>query len=718
MFSSPLEHLRAELGRLDLLIHREILRLRANYHLSLDEFRGLYISNEQVDALVRQTAAQSGHPDAEGLTARAKQLRVENDTAIPHDFPWSHVAREFDLSPVERDILLLAMAPEIDLKYETLYSYLHNDVTRKAPSQGLAVRLLATSAEDRIATQRALAPQSTLLRDGLLAPLPDPRPRVLGQEFTVAPPVARWLIDADPPSLLPETMWSEIPLAESTLRPLRALSAEGPPVVFSGDDHVIARRAAEAACCGWKLPLLVIDLLAEESLAALSARLRLTQRLRRQGVLLWNCERHWLNDATTTAEARRFASSLADIPGPLFLHFTSDEPWPVLLRGLRVLHFPIEVPDFAARREVWSNLLRRRNEAAGEAADELASRFVLPAGRIEAAVLAASDRRDLEEPGQPIRPERLFEAARTQSERALGRLARKVPLVHTWEDLVLPPATLAHLHEVSAAAKHRYLVYSTWGLGGRRLTGTGVKVLFAGSSGTGKTMSASVIARDLGLDLYQVDLSGVVSKYIGETEKNLNRIFRAARGANAVLFFDEADALFGKRSEVKDAHDRYSNIEVAYLLQKLDEHEGVTILASNLSRNIDEAFSRRLQYLVEFPLPDEPLRLRLWRKMFPPEAPLAPDVDLEFLAHQFRLAGGDIRNVALAAAFLAADNGGVINMELLVSAMARQMIKQGKVPSPSEFKQYYASVGRKAEEREHGWETEGPQDTARPVSRA
>ena len=203
--------------------------------------------------------------------------------------------------------------------------------------------------------------------------------------------------------------------------------------------------------------------------------------------------------------------------------------------------------------------------------------------------------------------------------------------------------------------------------------------------GTGKTMTATVIAADLGLDLYKIDLSGVVSKYIGETEKNLDRIFWAARGSNAILFFDEADVLFGKRSEIKDAHDRYANIEIAYLLQKLAQHNGTVILANNLSKNIDQAFSRRMNYVVEFPTRDAERREMLWRQMFPASAPLSDDIDFSFLAKQFNLAGGDIKNVAVSAAFTAAENGQVITMHELMQAMGRQMIRQGKVPSPAGY---------------------------------
>ncbi len=285
-----------------------------------------------------------------------------------------------------------------------------------------------------------------------------------------------------------------------------------------------------------------------------------------------------------------------------------------------------------------------------------------------------------------------MEGARAQSDQSLGKLASRVRGAHTWKELVLPSTTLRQIKEIAAAIRFRHQVYSGWGFDQRLVSGKGLKVLFSGSAGTGKTMTAGIIARDLGLDLYKIDLSGIVSKFIGETEKNLDRIFHAAQSGNAILFFDEADALFGKRSEVKDAHDRYANIEVAYLLQKMEEHDGVVILATNLSKNLDEAFARRMHYVVEFPLPNARHREQLWRGMFPPQAPLADDVDFTFLAEQFPLPGGDIRNVVLAAAFLAAQDGSAINMQHLVPALGRLMVKKGRVPSATEFKQYHACL--------------------------
>jgi SpoVK/Ycf46/Vps4 family AAA+-type ATPase len=264
-------------------------------------------------------------------------------------------------------------------------------------------------------------------------------------------------------------------------------------------------------------------------------------------------------------------------------------------------------------------------------------------------------------------------------------LAHKVTPHYTWDDIVLPPDCMEQLRDICRHVRHRARVYEEWGFAGKLALGKGLNVLFAGPSGTGKTMAAEVIALELGLELYKIDLSMVVSKYIGETEKNLARIFAEAATSNAILFFDEADALFGKRSEVHDAHDRYANIEIGYLLQQMEEYEGVVILATNLRKNMDEAFVRRMHVAVEFPFPDEASRRRIWEQIWPAATPRGPELDLAGLARRFELAGGNIRNVALAAAFLAADDGRVVDMHHLLSATQREYRKMGKVAVEGAF---------------------------------
>ena len=234
----------------------------------------------------------------------------------------------------------------------------------------------------------------------------------------------------------------------------------------------------------------------------------------------------------------------------------------------------------------------------------------------------------------------------------------------------------------------RTQVHERWGFGDKLALGKGLAALFAGPSGTGKTMGAAIIAGELGLDLFKIDLATLVSKYIGETEKNLARIFAEAEHSNAILFFDEADALFGKRSEVKDAHDRYANLEVAYLLQRIEEYDGIVILATNLRKNLDEAFVRRMQFIIEFPFPNESDRRRIWEQIWPAATPREPSLDLGFMARRCEIAGGNIRNIALQAAFLAAANGGRVTMEHLIHATRREYQKMGRVVSETEFAGY------------------------------
>ena len=221
-----------------------------------------------------------------------------------------------------------------------------------------------------------------------------------------------------------------------------------------------------------------------------------------------------------------------------------------------------------------------------------------------------------------------------------------------------------------------------------------MNVLFAGESGTGKTMAADILAGELGLDLYKIDLSGIISKYIGETEKNLDRIFTEARTSNSILFFDEADAVFGKRSEVRDSHDRYANIEISYLLQKMEDYDGVVILATNLRSNMDDAFVRRMHFVVDFPIPEAEDRLLIWRVHFPKSAPRGDDLDLEFMAQRFKITGGNIRNIVLGGAFLAAEDNQPIRMKHLILAARRELQKMGRLVRELDFGQYYHFINR------------------------
>jgi hypothetical protein len=288
-------------------------------------------------------------------------------------------------------------------------------------------------------------------------------------------------------------------------------------------------------------------------------------------------------------------------------------------------------------------------------------------------------------------PDRVPDGIRRLSGGQLDHLAVRLRPRRHWPDLVLPDHQLGQLRELALRHRRKSVVFGAWRF--PAIPSSGTVALFAGPSGTGKTLAAEVVAGDLGLDLYKIDLSSVVSKYIGETEKNLERIFTAAAAGELVLFFDEADALFGKRSEVSSAHDRYANIEVAYLLQRLETYEGIVVLATNLQRNIDDAFLRRVGIAVTFAMPDEAHRRRIWSLVFPIEAPTS-DIDHDFLARHFAVPGGVIRNVALGAAFAAAEAGTPITMDLVLQAMKHEFTKLGRLSTGSGFERQVNGMSR------------------------
>ena len=309
-------------------------------------------------------------------------------------------------------------------------------------------------------------------------------------------------------------------------------------------------------------------------------------------------------------------------------------------------------------------------------AANLAGPFRLTPGRI---FKAAADLRQAE-PLAELPGADMFQAAcREQAGRPPGDFSMRLEPRHRWEDLVLSAEKIRHLMEICEHLRHVHQVFAEWGFEDRITYGKGLSVLFCGPSGTGKTLAAQVMARELGLELHKIDLSAVVSKYIGETEKNLQRVFQEAGGGGAILFFDEADALFGKRTDVSDAHDRYANIETSFLLQKMEEYEGMVILASNLRDNMDDAFVRRLRFIVEFNFPEAADREAIWKAHFPRRAPMGTDVDFAYLARQFPVTGANIRNIVLNAAFLAAGNGGAIGMKHLLQGAKREYEKIGKL---------------------------------------
>jgi hypothetical protein len=502
-------------------------------------------------------------------------------------------------------------------------------------------RLAALLGPDALA---ALSPIAPLLARGALRFEEAAGPAV-DRPLRVAVRLAGFLLDA--------------PLPAPAVRRVDA------PAVDPGREDETARLAELAQARG-RLPLVVFGPDAQALLA----------RALDQGLILVGAPDL---DAELAAALERRAVVYEDpddldaLPAGALVLATRDTP-----AGRAVLRHTVRPPGFGERAAAWRELTGLDDVT------DVSAKFRLSIGQIEeAAQVALVYGRDLDA------------GAREASSSRLGTLAKRLKPTYTWGDLVVPDRQLDALHSISSYLRHRDQVLTDWGYERRVAKAQGLKILFAGESGTGKTMAAQVLASDLGLDIFQVDLATIVSKYVGETEKNLGRIFEAAQGSNAILFFDEADAMFGKRSEVTDAKDRYANIEVAYLLQRMETYSGAVILATNFRRNIDDAFLRRLDFVIDFPFPEAGDRERLWRGLVPPEAPLARGVDFALLAQRFKLSGGAIRNCTLAAAFLAAEEGSTIDMAHLVRAVGVEYAKLGRLTMGADFDGFEELVRRR-----------------------
>jgi hypothetical protein len=344
----------------------------------------------------------------------------------------------------------------------------------------------------------------------------------------------------------------------------------------------------------------------------------------------------------------------------------------------RVLRLEINRPPASEQHAAWLRALGPLGERVDGSVGSVVSQFDFGLHTIEAVGFDIEALPNTREPS-----EALWELCRSQSRTRLDDLAQRIESSATWDDLVVPDEQRATLRDIVAHVRHRFIVYQSWGFFSKGSRGLGISAVFTGASGTGKTMAAEVLANELRLDLFRIDLSAVVSKYIGETEKNLHRLFDAAEEGGAILLFDEADALFGKRGEVKDSHDRYANIEVSYLLQRMDAYRGLAILTTNMRTALDTAFLRRIRFVVHFPFPGPAQRLDIWRRIYPPQTPL-DGLQLDKLS-RLSVSGGSIRAIALDAAFMAADAGESVAMPHLLQAARREYAKLEKQMAESEI---------------------------------
>jgi len=687
----------AALRHLDELLSVAVARLHATQ--GADPFRGLHIGPEDVRRWLHELAEIDPDPRSAGLSSIMSRALTQalDDLA----FVW--LVDTFALTAFQAAVLLVAFAPEIDLRYERLFAYLQDDVGKRRPTIDLMLRLLCRDRNSRAVCIGEFAAGAKLVANRLVTVSRAPEQPLLAAPIQIDEQILAVLTRrADLDARLgafcrvvsPAGDLSTLPISPEWRRALPRLlddarQARRPVRFYLQGPAGVGKSALASAIAGrLGVRLLAVDLAVMRTLPDVGERLRLVFREAwlKGGVLYFKGLDEFRDDQG------QFATLLGLVAADSGVTILAGrEEWTAAAleaTGIMPLSFDLAAPG--VQHANWDRAIEGAGVAL-PAADiaTLAGRFRLtPAQASEAAAAAVNRVRWRQAAGETanasaaeVTLDDLFAAARIQGGHELASLARRITPKRGWGDIVLPDESFDQLREICARVTCHGRVLDEWGFEARLSLGKGVTALFAGPSGTGKTLAAEIVAHELGLYLYKINLATVVSKYIGETEKNLDRLFTASQDANCVLFFDEADALFGKRSEVRDSHDRYANLEISYLLQKMEEFEGLAILATNLRQNLDDAFTRRLAFTVHFPFPDEAERRRIWVEIWPQAVPLSSDVDAGRLARDLKMSGGNIKNTALAAAYYAAADGGVVTHDHLMRAARREFQKMGKVPA-------------------------------------
>ncbi|MEH1930305.1 ATP-binding protein [Nostoc sp.] len=600
----------------------------------------------------------------------------------------------FGLSDFERNLLLLCAGIELDASFPILCAAACGNTQRTYPTFGLAMTVLEGMHWDAFTPAGALR-RWKLIEVGsgselMSSPLRIDE-RILHYLMGLQYLDDRLLGIVEPVTVIPDLVPSHTQISEKMVAAWWVEIHDFlklPILQLCGNEVASKRPIAALACHYLELNLYAI---AAHALPTTPSDLKQFKLLWEREVSLANCalliDCDDLEGADTGKEGT--ITYLCEwMRSPVII--TTTDRKRSRLRPLLV--FDIERPTTKEQYTIWEQALDDTSELINVQVDNLVSQFNLSVPVIQAACSQASVQwRQIEE--SEIRETietptdfnyLLWNTCRAQARPKLDDLAQRIDCAANWEDLVLPESQLQVLRDVVMQVKQRAKVYDRWGFGGKSKRGLGISALFAGVSGTGKTMAAEVLARELQLDLYRIDLSAVVSKYIGETEKNLGRVFDAAELGGVVLLFDEADALFGKRSEVKDSHDRHANVEVSYLLQRMESYRGLSVLTTNLKSSLDQAFLRRIRFITQFPFPDSTQRAEIWRRIFPKSTPTV-GLDYQKLG-QLNVAGGNIRSIALNAAFLAADANDAVTMYYMLQAAKSEYIKLERSLTDTEVK--------------------------------
>jgi SpoVK/Ycf46/Vps4 family AAA+-type ATPase len=825
MSSEPksLGNLINEIQRIDQIISLYIDKWRKEHSKDANELPGLCITEDEVNEILRapKYELEAGSESEKTLTISQEIYESIEKEKYPRLY---NLQKLFHLDPFEVEVLLICLASELDTRYEKLYAYLQNDVTKKRPTVDLGINLLCTSIEEKLRAREYFSPEANLIRNRLIYLTedgPEGQITLLSRSIRIDDRIVNHLLGSDEIDqrirnfseiIEPIRSFDDLIFSDKEKNAIQELierrsNIKNPIFFFHGAYGTGKKMTAEVICRKMAIPLFVVDskvLLKGDSQETLKIIIR---EACLQNSLLYLEGFDVLLEKETGINVTKLIQELDLFSNWIFLTGEMSYTPSGIIKKHSFIDMSFPIPSFTVRQNLWKSLLAEK--VLDLDIDALAGKFNFSGGQIKDAIFTARNFALVREPADHrITMDDLYQGCKIQSNKNLALFARSISPRYTWNDIVLPKDLKEHLTEVSGHIKHKGKVYTEWGFDAKLSLGKGLNVLFSGPSGAGKTLAAEILAKEVGLDIYKIDLSTVVSKYIGETEKHLNKIFFEAETSNAILFFDEADALFGKRSEVKDSHDRYANIEINYLLQKMEEHEGIVILASNFKTNIDEAFLRRMHFVMEFPFPEEELREKIWRNIFPEKTPidkpwffrcdfknagslrtklrntkdavsqyireqLSPDmqmmisepyetgaildfskglvdemnkliksvhlfdkqlfsqvklrgetkrlleqnpegemlillnrllledaypheivrssIDYVFLS-KFKFTGGNIKNIALSAAFLAAEDSCVVRMGHIIRATKREFQKMGKLCTPEDFGEYYELI--------------------------
>jgi len=682
------------LRRTDLLLLRAVRRQRARPAMrAKGQFWGSVITDDEVDALLRAHGEIDYVVGADGLEDAIASSTAYRDAEGGR---FQTLREAFALDGDDLDLILLALAPEVSAGYGKIFAYLNDNLNQAFLTVDLATRVLRQDRRQRLALQARLLPGAPLVQHRLLMlNPPDGMDTHTSRRVHPSPRMIRWLLQGSALGSSEETKRLDTSVAPfipgptaERIEAVRGSLNTAITCVLVGGTSGMREGVALAVARAADRPLIRIDL--ERGKQYLDQPFDLTRDLMLEGAIPYIINVPTSDDdPAVRIKTLGVGSALAALPYPILVGGMDRKSVSNLLGSDRAnVTIAVGKSTMAERVNAWERALEARGWNSDKAAD-VAERFYSIGGTTIERVM---DRAVAESGGIEPTEEIIWSCCREASRPEFSGLAEVCIPRYTWSDLILPEKIVAQLKHLEQYLAQQETVYHRWGASKVRARGYGMKALFSGGPGTGKTMCAEVIAGSLGLDLFKVDLSQVISRWVGETEKNLKEIFDAAEGGSSVILFDEGDALFGSRGEVKGAQDKFANQEVSFLLQRLETFEGCAIITTNLQENIDEAFMRRFGAVVEFPLPTPRERERLWERAIPAQAPRGPDLDLATIAKQFPIAGGAIINAAINACITAASEDQPVGMRHVLISIARELFKNGKQINRVHFGDYYDQI--------------------------